>query len=63
MEYINVPSDIKSANLLIILIAYNTQLQKFVLCVYSFTKEDKDISIQFYSLQKVKCNFNLKRLT
>ena len=54
---------IKSPNVLIIVIAYNDILQKFVLCiVFTFTKEDKDMFIQFYILLKAKYNFNQKRL-
>ena len=52
---------IKSPNVLIIVIAYNDILQKFVLCiVFTFTKEDKDMFIQFYILLKAKYRIEKK---
>lgn len=59
-----VPNAIKSAKVLIILIAYNARLKKFELCIVStFSKEDKETFKQFYSLLKTKYNFNPKRIT
>ena len=50
--------------MLIILIAYNSKLKKFELFLVStFTKEDKESFIQFYSILKTKYNFNPKRIT
>lgn len=58
------PNAIKSANILIILIAYNAKLKKFELCLVStFTKENKESFIHFYSILKTKYNFNPKRIT
>ena len=59
-----VPNLVPSTNVLIIIIGYNANLQKNELClVATFTKEDKDTYIQFYSLLKAKFKFKPKRIT